>query len=262
MDISQERSRQPATSRGLGTHFTSPVKKRPGKRKTRVMTTIAFDAGRKRQRLQADLDEILASELPVIPEEEAGPTHGRHIEEQLEVVAKGEEPPEQEPSNLNCQGPEDLGCGVPESYPEDDNILGNQEPAPTKKRRITPNQAATILHEKWNALLPLLVDDILVYSTTSVGTPIQTVGSELKGLCSSPSSCSNSSDLKATKVTCLYFDRKLDYFFGCEGFLTRHYPRFQDHHCFHLLLPLREPSPCSEGTFPNGTISNPHGHID
>ena len=34
------------------------------------MTMTAFDATRKRQRLQADLEAMLATELPVIPEEE------------------------------------------------------------------------------------------------------------------------------------------------------------------------------------------------
>ena len=57
MDISRDRSRQPATSRGLGAHFTTPEKKRPGKRKTQVMTTTTFDAARKRQRLEAECVE-------------------------------------------------------------------------------------------------------------------------------------------------------------------------------------------------------------
>ena len=71
-------------------------------------------------------------------------------------------------------------------------------------KHITPDQATTILYEKWKAALPLLVDEILAYTTSSVGAAIQPVASELQGICSP---VSYSSDLKTTKVTCLYFDR-------------------------------------------------------
>ena len=221
MDISQERSRQPATSRGLGMHFTSPMKKRPGKRKTQVMTTTAFDATRKRQRLQADLAAMLATELPVIPEEEPGSmddgVSGQSctIEEEVVGIGNWAELPGQGPFDPTGQEPGGFDYGFPELYPENytnsgDKNLQNNESAQTKKKRITPDQATLVLYKKWKDLLPLLVDDILAYTAASVGAAIQTVGPELKGLCYSPSSCPKSSDLKATNVTCLYFDRKSD----------------------------------------------------
>jgi len=217
MDISQERSRQPATSHGLGSHFTSTVKKRPGKRKTQVMTTTVFDAASKRQCLEADLATMLATELPVIPEEEPGLMDDGvcgqiNIEEEVADVGNWAELPGQpeEPFDPTSQQPEGFDYGSSESYPENytDNTLGNPESAQKKKKRITPDQATFALHEKWKALLPLLVDDILAYTTASVSAPIQIVGNELKGLCYSPSSCSKLSDLKVTKVTCLFFDHR------------------------------------------------------
>ena len=42
MDISEDRSRQPATSQGLRTLYES-CKKPPGKRKTQVLTTTTYD---------------------------------------------------------------------------------------------------------------------------------------------------------------------------------------------------------------------------
>jgi len=221
MDISQDRSRQPATSRGLGIHYTSPVKKRPGKRKTQVMTTTVFDATRKRQRLETDLAAMLATELPVIPEEEPGLMdddvcgQGYNIEEEVAYIGNWAELPGKESFDPTSQEPEGLDYGLPKPYPEKDTDsydknLGNKESAQTKKKRVTPNQATFVLYEKWKALLPQLVDDVLIYTTASVGTAIRTVGPELKGVCSSPSLCSKSSDMKATKVTCLYFDRKSD----------------------------------------------------
>ncbi|KIM38191.1 hypothetical protein M413DRAFT_30325 [Hebeloma cylindrosporum] len=211
MYISRERSRQPATSRGLGAHFTSPVKKRPGKRKTQVMTTTAFDATRKKQRLQDELDALLATEVPVVRKRKSGPMddgvpHERGMEEECEEVEIREEPVE-----LLGQGSLDAGQepegGLPESYPQDntESNSNNLENQARKKKRVTPDQATTILYEKWRALLPLLVDDILAYTSSSIGIAIQTVGSEIKGLCRTPSR-PGLADLKVTKVICLYFD--------------------------------------------------------
>jgi hypothetical protein len=188
------------------------------------MTMTAFDATRKRQRLQADLEAMLATELPVIPEEEPD-----LMDESVEAEGYRRELPGQEPFDPTSQElPEGFDHGFPGTYPENytdvdhafpenhpDNSSDsgddrNQESVQAKKKRITPDQATFILYDKWKALLPLLLDDILAYTTTSVGVAIQTVGSELRGLCRSPSTCSKSLDLKATKVTCLYFDRKLD----------------------------------------------------
>jgi hypothetical protein len=216
MDSSRDRSRQPATSRGFGAHFTTPEKKRPGKRKTQVMTTTAFDAARKRQRLDAEIAEMLATALPVIPEEESvlmdsgGPTG---VADELKAVEEvgGSGPDSLDPtSNLEDSG---FDYGFYQTHPQEstyesnDNVSGTHAPIPTKetRRRITPDQATTNLYEKWKASLPLLVDDLLAYMTASVGAAIQPVGSELEGRC-----CSL--DVKTTKVTCLYFDRTSNQF--------------------------------------------------
>lgn len=72
------------------------------------------------------------------------------------------------------------------------------------RKRITFDQATTILYKKWKVALPLVVDEILTYTTASVGAAIQPVGSELRGICYS------SEDIKTTQVACLYFDRMSD----------------------------------------------------
>lgn len=177
------------------------------------MTTTAFDATRKKQRLQDKLDALLATEVPVIRRRKPGPMDDivpgeRNMEEEREDVETREEP-EALLGQDSLDAGQDPEGGLLESYPQhntdsSDNILGNQG---MKKKRITPDQATTILYEKWKALLPLLVDDILAYTSASIGIATQTVGSEIKGLCRT-SSCSGLSDLKVTKVTCLYFDRQ------------------------------------------------------
>jgi len=209
MDISQDRSRQPATSSGLGIHFTSPVKKRPPKQKSQVMMTTTFDAICKRQCLQAEVEAMLATELPIIPEEEAEPDKGVEEEGHREELSGHD----LEPFNsTNRELPEGFDHGFLEVYPEHstnsgDNVVGNQEPK--NRRHITSDQVTIILYDKWKALLLLLLDDLLAYTTASVGAAVQTVGSKLQGPCHSPSTCSKSLDLKATKVTCLYFDHKI-----------------------------------------------------
>jgi len=56
-------------------------------------------------------------------------------------------------------------------------------PIPMKdtQKRITPDQATTILYEKWKVALPLLVDEILVYVTSSVRATIQPEGCNIPG---------------------------------------------------------------------------------
>ena len=219
MDISRDRSRQPATSRGFGAHFTTPEKKRPGKRKTQVMAITTFDAARKRQRLEAEIAEMFTAALPVIPEEASGlmdsggPTG---VADELKAVEEvgGSGPDSLDPtSNLEDSG---FDYGFYQTHPQEsnDNVSGirTHTPIPTKetRRRITPDQAATNLYEKWKASLPLLVDDLLAYMTASVGGALQPVASELEGRC-----CSL--DIKTTKVTCLYFDRKSNQFLRATG---------------------------------------------
>ena len=184
------------------------------------MTSTAFDATRKKQRLQEDLAAMLATELPVIPEEEFGLTDSGGqigVEDERQAI---EEVPEGssgwEPFDLTGNL-EEAEYGFYQTHPEestcsDDNISGSHTPIPMKdtRKRITPDQATTILYEKWKVALPLLVDDILAYTTTSVGAAIKPVGSELRSIC-----CS--SDVKTTKVTCLYFDRTSGQFLWVIG---------------------------------------------
>src|SRR6266567_1510956 len=205
MDVSWDRSRQPATSRGLRAHFTSPQKKRPGKRRTQVMAMTTFDAPRKRQHLQAELEALLATELPVVPEAESelmdgGGPSGVADELQVEGLLGQDS---LDPTTDVVDSGFDYGFHQPHSqdsaYP-DNKCSGTHALIPTKEpqKRVTPDQATTVLYEKWKESLPLLVDELLSYQSASVGAAIQPVGSELQGRCCLV-------DVKTSKVTVLYF---------------------------------------------------------
>ena len=96
------------------------------------------------------------------------------------------------------------------TYPGNDFTDSISEGQGLKKKRITPDQATTILYEKWKATLPLLVDELLAYTTASIGATIQPIGLDLEGVC-----CSL--DVKITRVTCLYYDHMSHLFLLEDG---------------------------------------------
>ncbi|KIM49642.1 hypothetical protein M413DRAFT_21821 [Hebeloma cylindrosporum] len=138
MHSSRERARQQDTFRGLGEHFTSPVKKGLGKRKTQGMATNAFDGTRKRQRLHDEIVAILATELPVISKGERvqmgdDAPGERYAASECEDGEIGEEPSGQDSLGATGQDSESEGsdCALNETYPQYDSdssdaILGNQ----------------------------------------------------------------------------------------------------------------------------------------
>ena len=144
---SQDQSHQPATSHGLGAHFTSSVKRRPGKRKTQIMATTTFDMTRKRQRLEADLAAILSTstELHMILEEGSGLMNsgGQNIvkdefkaEVEVEGLSGGE------PFNLsgNLEELGGLNYGSYQTHPQDFTSDNNISERPMKETQkcITP----------------------------------------------------------------------------------------------------------------------------
>jgi len=229
------------------------------------MTTTTFDAAHKRQCLEAEIAEMLATELPVIPEEDSvlmdsgGPTG---IADELKPVEEvgGSGPDSLDPtSNWEDSG---FDYGFYQTHPQEftnsnNNVSRTHAPIPTKgtRRRITPDQATTNLYEKWKASLPLLVDDLLAYMTGSVGAAIQPIGSELEGRC-----CSL--DVKTTKVDCLYFDCTLPSFFELQVILICTSSRFQDHRYPHMFLLLNEPGSCTKWTLSHCTSANAHGDLN
>jgi hypothetical protein len=218
MGISRDQGRQPATAHGMGTHYASPTKKRPGKRKTQVLTTIAFDTARKRQRLASRIEQIMSKDLPVMTEED-----DEKLEGYPQEIGDIDEQTEWAPFHGGSEAQESFDHGLEDDsnhhhhHPSDGFGLHTEEEASTKKKRITPDQATLILYEKWKTALPSLVDDLLVYTTVSSGIPLQPAASELTLLCPTPTSCP--SDEKSTNVTCLYFDRKLNLFFKRRGLM-------------------------------------------
>ena len=155
---------------------------------------------------------MLAIELPVIPEEESVVMHDGvsgqiSIEEDLENVGNGEglRRGTIRPNRLGTR--EGFDHGFPEMYPENTRPQRLGKPATTTNERKR-NVPLPIKQPSLSTRSGRVLNDIVAYTTASVGTAIQPVGSELKGLCYSPFSCSKSADLKATKVTCPYFERK------------------------------------------------------
>jgi len=187
------------------------------------MTTTAFDATRKRQRLQADVAAMLAAELPVIPEEELGlMDNAGPVEEQfnpngevptqvLDVEgSSGQDLFDQTGELEELEGSNIDFVQTEHTYPGNNLTDNISEGQGLKKKRITPDQATTILYEKWKATLPLLVDELLAYTVASVGAAIQPVDLDLEGVC-----CSL--DVKTTRVTCLYYDRMSHLFLLGDG---------------------------------------------
>jgi hypothetical protein len=167
------------------------------------MATTTFDAPRKWQHVQAELEALLATELPVVPEAESelmdsGPSG---VADELQVEGLSGQDLLDPTTDTEDSG-FDYGFYQPDSAYPNDNFSGTHAPIPMKEpwKWVTPDQATTVLYEKWKESLPLLVDELLGYQRASVGAAIQPVGSELQGHCCLV-------DVKTSKVTVLYFDR-------------------------------------------------------
>ena len=175
------RSSQPITTRGLGRHFTSPLKKRD-KKKSRLSAPVPGNAS-KRRKLDDELEALLAT-----PSEPKRPLPT--ITASVSSILQEEEPLEAPPMEL-----------------EDLSVLSDGEDAShsttaqnTRTTRPTARSISTCAG--WKALIPTIVDPFLKYTAATVRQPLVALGPCL-------SSCTSScQEQKVTAVLCLFFDRK------------------------------------------------------
>lgn len=186
--LSHRRARQSAVTGGLGNHDSSPNKKRNEKRKTQVTTSSSFDAAAKKRRLEATLIQLLA------PHSSSASTDKQiDNDNDWEDIDMDETPIEPTLDDETLPQPEN------EIVTQSDD--GNCKPK-GRPKRLTPNQATQNLYDSWRLLLPTLVDDLLAYTSDSVGSVVKHVEGELHGECTT--GCIS----KVSKITCLYYDRE------------------------------------------------------
>lgn len=171
------RKQQPATL-GLGRPFVTPVKRRNKHKSSTYVVPIDQDV--KRRRLQADLARMMDAFDGPAPQ-----------------------PP--------MDGPDYVDSHTHDSRPQTPPALPTTPVAstpptpssPPKPRRIHPDEKAKSLYERWNEVLPRLVDPLLRYGDITCGkivpptTLLETTCTEV--------SCAR----KTTIVLCLHQNRKL-----------------------------------------------------
>jgi hypothetical protein len=167
-------------SAGLGSHFTSPLKKRDKKKSSVFVRAPLQDM--KRKHLLAKL--ALLRDPPTIASDASqsfpiAPDDGEMVDGILEVEANVEDP-----------------------LQNDQDMVDIADEARQTRRRIVPNEAGIRLYNKWTELLPHLVDPFLAYITFSTGSPIVPVNNL-------DSKCAQVCVKSSTQILCLYFDRRV-----------------------------------------------------
>jgi hypothetical protein len=160
-------------STGLGSHFTSPLKKRDKKKSGIFVRAPLQDMKRKHLLAKlALLQEPPTTALDATQSFPIAPDDGEMVDGMVEV----EDPP-----------------------PNDQDVVDAANEARRIHRRIVPNEAGIRLYNKWIELLPL-VDPFLAYITLSTGSPIAPVNAL-------HSECIKMCLKSSTQILCLYFDR-------------------------------------------------------
>ena len=178
------RSSQPITTRGLGRHFTSPLKKRD-KKKSRLSTPVPGNAS-KQWKLEDELEALLATPF----EPKRPPPTITIVDASVFPILREEELLEGSPMEL-----------------EDLPVLSDGEDAShstTAQNTHTTHPTARSISvcAGWKALNPTIVNPFLKYTAATVRQPLVALGPYL-------SSCTSScQEQKVTAVLCLFFDRE------------------------------------------------------
>lgn len=206
--LSNDRARLPAT-RGLGMHADSPKK---GRRKQKPVKSYAHD--RKRQKLENKLDALrqqavstssssLEAQTPIDSsfrsEFLTGPlddSDSDHLQGPQDVDdEEGWEDTTDEP--LPCCADGALHCDMSDASTMP--LKATSDPNLTK--RLTPDEAATELYERWKALIASLVPPLLQYMDSKMGKEWVRSPSTLRSNCTRGDSCPKTTHL----VTSLLF---------------------------------------------------------
>ena len=175
---------QPITTRGLGQHFTSPLKKHD-KKKSWLSAPVPGNVSKWRK-LNDELEALLATPF----EHKRPPPTITIVDASVSPILREEEPLEGSPME-----------------PEDLPILSDGEDAShstTAQNTHTTRPTARSISAcaGWKALIPTIVNPFLKYTAATVRQPLVALGPCL-------SSCTSScQEQKVTAVLCLFFDRK------------------------------------------------------
>ncbi|PPQ70113.1 hypothetical protein CVT26_013398 [Gymnopilus dilepis] len=189
MVVSRERGKQPAIRSGLGNNFQSPKKKRSSYFRTSRTAWKILNPESEKQKLMAQMAEMYAEKVVDSADSRCIPsTYGNHVE----YV-----PPEDQ--GVMWEGDvEDIDSDVEiPSRPIAPSVANGS------LRRIIPDQSERNLYSTWNSLLPTLVDDILSYTSATVGLPGRVADSTLSSNCRA---VAQECGTKSTKVLCLYLN--------------------------------------------------------
>ena len=173
---------QPTTTRGLGRHFTSPIKSRD-KKKRQLAVPVPGNAA-KRKKLKDEIRALLAA-----------PSELEQSPSSTFVAAPPSPITQVEPLEASPMKVEDLP------------VLSDDEDASysaTTQHIQTPRFTArsTSACAGWKALIPTIVDPFLKYTAATFHQPLMSLGPRL-------SSCTSScQEQRLTVVLCLFFDRK------------------------------------------------------
>ena len=180
MVISHERGKQPASRNGLGTNFQSPKRKRSSYYKTTKTAWKIFNPESEKRNLMMQMAEMYAGKRG--DSAKARVVSGNHVSHVLPDLLLEED-----------RGAVDLDVGTSPS-------AVNASP-----KRLAPDQSERNLYATWNSLLPTLVEDILSYTSATVGLPERVAESTLSSNCQAvPQNCVT----KTTQVLCLYLNRE------------------------------------------------------
>ncbi len=154
---------------GWGNIFSSPPKKRNGKRKCQTPAYTTFDHEAKKRKLQEKLKSFVegnsAALNPSLPAEESEVKRQEHI-----PAFTAEEPEVKRQEHIPAftdilKGNQPVNNS---DYPQLSTGDTGSTPVENKKRRTVPNQSAHNLHVKWTQLIPSLIDDFLEYSKLAI----------------------------------------------------------------------------------------------
>jgi hypothetical protein len=165
------------TTGGLGVHFSSPIKRRDKKKSSTIIHVPGHRY--KRQTLLHEIEALMRQSSP-------------------SPVPQDFNSPDDTPLPMDT-GNDISHVHIQETFDCDQDVSPGSQDA--VKRRIHPDEEAYSLYDRWISLLPSLVDTLLSYDKTSMGSVFPPATNIIYSC--SDLTCSR----KATQITSLYFDR-------------------------------------------------------
>ena len=189
--LSKSRAKQPAT-KGFGRVYRSPKKRRNAYKSSTYVACLGLeDKVRQLKDKLAELQGHTIGEVLDAEEEEGLGQCNRHSDDDSPFGLWNDDSSQAQDTCM--EEPPDARTSVP-SLPS--------TPISAKVRRIGPDAAANLLYDQWKALIPRLVDPLLLFLSSTKGTKYTPL-SGLRSSCLHPDLCAS----KSKTVLCLFFDR-------------------------------------------------------